>query len=97
MKRWVMVVVAVVALGAFGLGLIAARAIQVVSYESGRLHTDVEWYRHVDDIEAQLARGETAIVGDYRVSVDRGPKKAGRKILKARRVSGKAAPAMGGN
>jgi hypothetical protein len=82
MKRGWLIFSGFVAATFFGLGLWAAYGLHKVSYESGWLNSSTEWYRHVNDIETQLKRGETALVGDYKLT----PEKTGKRIRVAKRA-----------
>jgi hypothetical protein len=71
MKRWVFILILCVATASLALGVFAAYAGYRLAYDAGRLHSSVEWTRSIAEIESQLLHDKAAVVGDWRLRVDR--------------------------
>ncbi len=89
MKRGILIAVVCISLAVIALsvagGILAARGIQGNAYDMGRLTASAEWTRHLEEIERQITEDGSALVGDWRLVLERNDAKA--KIAKVKRRS----------
>jgi hypothetical protein len=71
MNKHISLIIGMIGMACYGLGVFSAYALHQTAYQEGWLHSSVSWSKIIGEIESDLQNDGKAVVGNYRLIVDK--------------------------